>query len=567
MLIAAACLLNQFIFILSFSSIFSVDAIQENLSQEYDYGNSAKFLRKRYVKSNRHLNYVPNFHHLWNGSVASLNTYAAANPSDVKIQHSSNERDLPELTIRRIAVFFLGSLVNAQSLGDLDRSYFDEDFFYRAEISRATWAKHAKYFFYVTGNGEPERYILPNESVCKNVSKAFHMMIPDFKQEVYECNNIMILHLPYCNGESWGSNGPCCRCQGAMKFFLDVKDVHESGKDILHHSISHHHKRDEIVKGDKFSFADWFIFSDDDFYIRLNFLESLLMNPATPPSEPFTIIPESPVTATVFGSSKHHRSSFGMGLYNENCTNSCIHRFSWMSFGGFSIGALRQLKSSIENDDLPTICRNWETTHDVALGLLTWMHSLTAIQVLQDSQHLTENVVWHKPWLVDTYDVLFDMLWQQECRSRKTECNPHNDNRPIPFNITAYLLYEHEAGKRLQATWQPFKITGAHSTLLHRREAVQNEVLSQVQNNLIVSELIKHDSYIRIINYKKENCDEDAAFFNNWYRSEWPKLSSKPNHQNSNNQAAICLEYAKYVNNYPIAFEGGSYIPKDEDLE
>lgn len=65
---------------------------------------------------------------------------------------------------------------------------------------------------------------------------------------------------------------------------------------------------------------DWFVFADDDYFIRAHMLEALLRNPATPPSKPFSLYAVSSLGDLVPG--------FGMEMYNKACNVKCVHRMA-----------------------------------------------------------------------------------------------------------------------------------------------------------------------------------------------------------------------------------------------
>jgi hypothetical protein len=110
-----------------------------------------------------------------------------------------------------------------------------------------------------------------------------------------------------------------------MLFFLDMHRVHTK-MGIL--------------------YPDWFIFSDDDYYIRLHALEALLQKHSEKHTKyglkafaerAFALIPGSEYA---FG--QQGPIGYGLGvIFDKNCTVPCVHQMPWMGFGGFSIGALR----------------------------------------------------------------------------------------------------------------------------------------------------------------------------------------------------------------------------------
>ena len=75
------------------------------------------------------------------------------------------------------------------------------------------------------------------------------------------------------------------------------------------------------------------------------------------------------------------RINMGAFLNNKDCKVPCAHRISWMGWGGFSIGALKNIEISLYSNGLEFLCTQWKITHDVGLGVFTWMHTLPTIAI------------------------------------------------------------------------------------------------------------------------------------------------------------------------------------------
>jgi hypothetical protein len=106
-------------------------------------------------------------------------------------------------------MFMLASLKNAVQLGEqvVIAHGRDEDFFARIYGIQQTWANHVRNFYAVVGNGDEEKRVLGNKSVCHSITKHYRDLlkkVPDLKEEVYRCNGIKVLYLPYCDTSGWG---------------------------------------------------------------------------------------------------------------------------------------------------------------------------------------------------------------------------------------------------------------------------------------------------------------------------------------------------------------------------
>ena len=152
--------------------------------------------------------------------------------------------------IKFIAIFLLSSLNMATELGESFRKVHGQsNVFARVRASQKTWAHHVKHFYSVVGRGKAELRALANQKYCTNLTDTYlhqtsHLLNPRTEQ-VFSCNGIRVLFLPDCKDGGFGAEGPCCRCQGAMRYYLNMAAVDPD-------------------------YPPWFMFSDDDYYTRLH---------------------------------------------------------------------------------------------------------------------------------------------------------------------------------------------------------------------------------------------------------------------------------------------------------
>jgi hypothetical protein len=222
-------------------------------------------------------------------------------------------------TVNSIAIFLLATLRGATQYGEREPSGHGSDYFWdRVEAAKYTYGRHTSHFYAVVGKGDPEKRILLERKLCKDHTPRYHEMIRgngpiDYSFEIHMCGTVHVLLLPHCDGSSWGFQGPCCRCEGAMRFFLNMHRAHSLMR----------MKRPHLI-----SFPDWFTFADDDYYIRPYMLEKILNDSAVRPSEPYALVTSSNLPEVWVGTKDHvtYRPGFGGKLYSKSCSATCVHR-------------------------------------------------------------------------------------------------------------------------------------------------------------------------------------------------------------------------------------------------
>ena len=335
--------------------------------------------------------------------------------------------------INDIAVFLLGTLKGTMQFGEPQPSGHGADYFFeRVLASRMTWARYIKHVYVVTGAGDAEKRILNDPQYCTNITHhdpaAVSHTGPGTKShhQVYLCAGIHILHFPRCEGTAWGPRGPCCRCESAMKYFLESHRVLHASNGPSSNSVLHRRPQSDTTTSQppqpqqpQSSYPNWFVFADDDYWMRMHYLSSVLSH--FDAEKPYALVSQNNFnivkvqaemdddvqpsmnqskrtdkSATSGSSSSSNtkekttpyktytttsRINMGAFLNNKDCKVPCAHRISWMGWGGFSIGALKSIESTIDHNGLEFLCTQWKVTHDVGLGVFTWMHAMTTIAI------------------------------------------------------------------------------------------------------------------------------------------------------------------------------------------
>jgi len=440
-------------------------------------------------------------------------------------------------TVRSIAVFLLASLRNAVELGETrDNAY---DYFVRMTAARRTWAAKAAHFYGVTGAGEAETRIF-NRGSCSNMTQSqtqkFH--------QLYNCrgNNVTvsILHLPNCDGSSWGPKGPCCRCNGAMSFFLDM--------------IAHHHPGRA---------PSWFIFSDDDYFVRLHYLEAQLLSYQSPQVTPYSITlwglgdkDINKIPSSGSNNKRQGRSGFGLG---DRCNVACTHRFPWMGFGGFSVAALQALASQIRQNALVAVCDNFQLTHDIGLGAWTWMQQLPAIRVVEHVEVMEfihgmnkrdfEPALYHNHYEISRMS--FSELFSKTVGSS-------NSRLESDFDVNSYVDREEKLGRDVGAVLLPLMNNGGfRNTLYARRREVHNSILNSLTYNSSDPEF-DPGREILVWNYTVADCDSDKKMFEKF-------LGDRDLKYDPVKESHICLKYSEYVKNIKVEGFAEELLKKDRN--
>ncbi len=142
-----------------------------------------------------------------------------------------------------VAVFLLTTLQGSKELQDYQGG---PDFFQRVRASRQTWAYPVRHFYAVVGNNPENIKILSNTSICQNTThrtRGHAKYQPLVNEEIFKCNGIQVIYLPYCDATSWGP-------KVCFNRYLSINHYYRLYSQVL-------------------DYPPWFMFSDDDYYTRI----------------------------------------------------------------------------------------------------------------------------------------------------------------------------------------------------------------------------------------------------------------------------------------------------------
>jgi len=207
-------------------------------------------------------------------------------------------------------------------------------------------------------------------------------LLPDDHQAGTRPPTFNALFTANCTGEYFGY-GPACRYQEAMRFFQ-------------------YHRRRALDEGEKgsgslFKNTEWFIFMDDDLYVRPFSLQTLLNTLSLrnrqfvhrhPPDAPLPPLSEvHPVEHKAVHSSQPIamiQSEMARGFefsknWNRtayNCKVAGVHDIYLSMPAVLNIAAMDMLQAAIDANAVTEAQLLWGGTHDMLAGLLLWMHSI-----------------------------------------------------------------------------------------------------------------------------------------------------------------------------------------------
>jgi hypothetical protein len=228
---------------------------------------------------------------------------------------------------------------------------------------------------------------------------------------------------------------------------------------------------------------------------------------------------------------------------------------------------------SLRRNDLINVCKMWALTHDVGLGVYTWMKSLDSIIVLQDhTMHQVKGekyfsfltylqILFHKAGR--EYDRLFEQLWslaryvisgdedQEHFDDLEFSYRRNSLADPPPgiaFDVDRFLEYEKKIAYAINEHYPPYKLNGMKNTILFRKWQIRQHLVEQVQYtpesyaNDIEMTHRDYDKNFDPIGYSSKNCAEDKLLYDVWALNK--KERSQPF-----DAPFFCSHYGKHVSN------------------
>jgi hypothetical protein len=111
----------------------------------------------------------------------------------------------------------------------------------------------------------------------------------------------------------------------------------------------------------------WFLFQDDDIYLRYQSLRAMLQIISTKTNHPLAIV-----------SAKYPRGLYFSSSWNRTTEKSCSrHMFPIAQPAFLNTAAVQALSSLIESNGLMHLRRIWRGTHDHLLGLSLWLYNIS----------------------------------------------------------------------------------------------------------------------------------------------------------------------------------------------
>ena len=439
--------------------------------------------------------------------------------------------------------------------------------FARVRASQKTWAHHAKHFYSVVGRGKAELKVLANQKYCTNLTDAYlhqtsRLLYPRTEQ-AFSCNGIRVLFLPECKDGGFGAEGPCCRCQGAMRYYLNIAAVDPE-------------------------YPPWFMFSDDDYYTRLHRYVLLWNNvliytrtlmcrrifinlkalvyrlkgilDQVNPNKPYSVT--GPSKSVAAGNHTVARQGeYGMdhwfGKANHNCSVPCTHHVGWLGYAILSYGTMRVMEEEVRADGLQQLCKLWKSTHDVGLGIFVWEHAIQNLPICCGSGDINEISLEDYTYYhhvakttanagnVWSYNYLMHRIWELGAEAR-------GETEP---NWKTFVEWEYEQGRK--AFVKPYPNGGFENSLYFRKVEFSEMIAKQMSEEQLVA--YQGRLPLRRTSYDWNDCGKEMAFHIKWrkeHAAEFPLDDSgqtdetdwdKVNRGKVSNFPKMCMPYSSGV--------------------
>lgn len=258
-----------------------------------------------------------------------------------------------------IAVFILSTISpHPRSTNSLSDTLIGR----RAASNHATWAGYFPNTFYVMGSNKRDfDYLQANcdemvlVKIENNSTSTKRRLVPKEPQipsedsiSIYHCSAynssripLKVLMIKNCTGEYFGL-GPTCRCQESIRYFRNVLSFHFE--------------------------LDWFLFLDDDVYLRPFSLISLLKQMDISHPNPAALISAEFYRGFDF-STRWNRKT-------HKCASASTSSISLAQPAFLNRKAIDAIFSCLECNCMIQLQNEWGGSHDAILGTVLWMYNI-----------------------------------------------------------------------------------------------------------------------------------------------------------------------------------------------
>ena len=184
---------------------------------------------------------------------------------------------------------------------------------------------------------------------------------------------------------------------------------------------------------------EWFVFMDDDIYMRPNFLEGYV---ATLPAHDEPIVLTSGAPPHPLGQAGYMRSKKAY-----NCSKDHEFTYPWASLAIYNRYALRLISNGLRLGGLTKQCLEFRVTHDTGNAILHWMYSIPTIFIavpLRPDRKKNHFLALHGVGRCETKKCNMHVLHKWYTRTYRQPPN-RSDYRYAWHNVSGFKTLQHYA--------------------------------------------------------------------------------------------------------------------------
>ena len=286
------------------------------------------------------------------------------------------------------------------------------------------------------------------------------------------------------------------------------------------------------------------------------------VNPYTPYS--VTGLPQSfPAGNHTASRESDYALDHWFGKANKNCSVPCTHHVGWLGYAIFSYGAMRVMEEEVRADGLQQLCKLWECTHDVGLGIFVWEHAIQSLPICCGRRpptdygiaeasyyHAVAKSKSHSTGHIWSFNYLMHRVWELGAKAR-------GETEP---NWKTFVEWEYDQGRR--AFVKPYPNGGFENSLYYRKVGFSEMIAKQMSEGQLAAYQGKLP--LRRTLYDWTDCGKDLSFHVKWREeqaAEFPldttnqtqPLWDKVNRALVSNYPKMCMKYLEAVANTPIS--------------